>query len=145
VVHDLLAFLAEQMIAMSREKQTEVGGFLAWLSREIGASIDGLSNKTKLQGYLGDYQKMQPHATLEELLAVLRQNRRRLAVDPSKRAFQEHLQAEYDATLAKLLPLKQRLAATDRLIDQVVYRLYGLSEDEIAIVEESTKYRYGEV
>jgi hypothetical protein len=145
VVHDLLAFLAEEMIAMNREKQAEVSGFLAWLGREISADISTLSNKTRLQGYLGDYQKNEPHATLDDVLAVLRQNRRRLAVDPSKRAFQERLQAEYDASLAKLLPLKQRLAATDRLVDQVVYRLYGLTEEEITIVEESTKYRYGEI
>ena len=31
------------------------------------------------------------------------------------------------------VPLAQ-LAATDRLIDQVVYRLYGLTEAEIALV-----------
>ena len=71
----------------------------------------------------------------EELLAVLRQNRRKLTVDPSARAFQERLQAEHAASLAKLLPLKARLAATDRLIDQAVYTLYGLTDDEIAIVE----------
>jgi hypothetical protein len=29
-----------------------------------------------------------------------------------------------------------RIAATDWLIDQIVYQLYGLTEDEIAIVEE---------
>ena len=34
VVHDLLAFLAEKMIAMNKAKQAEVKGFLAWLSRE---------------------------------------------------------------------------------------------------------------
>jgi hypothetical protein len=34
-----------------------------------------------------------------------------------------------------LLPLKARLAATDRLIDQVVYRLYELTDEEIAVVE----------
>lgn len=28
-----------------------------------------------------------------------------------------------------------RLAATDRLIDRVVYRLHGLTEEEIAVVE----------
>ena len=66
---------------------------------------------------------------------MLRQNRRKLAVDPSARVFQERLQAEHAASLAKLLPIKQRLAATDRLIDQVVYRLYGLTEEEVAIVE----------
>jgi len=136
VVHDLLAFLAEQMIAMNKAKQAEVKGFLAWLSREIGAPIDALSNKTKLQNYLGDYQKGEPHLTLDSLLAVLRQNRRKLTADPSARAFQERLATEHAASLAVLLPLKQRLAATDRLIDQAVYRLYGLTDDEIAIVEE---------
>jgi hypothetical protein len=44
-------------------------------------------------------------------------------------------QAEYGVSLTKLLPLKQRLAATDRLIDRVVYRLYGLADEEIAVVE----------
>jgi len=137
VVHDLLAFLAEQMIAMNKQKQAEVTGFLAWLSREIGAAIDALHNKTRLQNYLGDYQKGEPHLALEELLAVLRQNRRKLSVDPSARAFQERLATEHAASLAVLLPLKQRLAATDRLIDQVVYKFYGLTEEEIAIVEKN--------
>jgi hypothetical protein len=31
--------------------------------------------------------------------------------------------------------LLQRIAATDRLIDQIVYQLYGLTEEEIAVVE----------
>ncbi|MCX6031108.1 MAG: N-6 DNA methylase [Chloroflexi bacterium] len=135
VVHDLLAYLAERMIAMNREKQAEVKGFLAWLSRETGANINTLNNKTRVQAYLGDYQKGEPHATLEELLDILRQNRRKLAVDPSGRAFQERLAVEYEASLGKLLPIKGRLAATDRLIDQVVYRLYGLTEEEVAVVE----------
>lgn len=45
------------------------------------------------------------------------------------------LQKEYEASLAKLLPIKERLALTDKLIDQVVYKLYGLTEEEVAIVE----------
>jgi hypothetical protein len=32
-------------------------------------------------------------------------------------------------------PLVARIAATDRLIDEVVYRLYGLTEEEIKVVE----------
>ena len=31
--------------------------------------------------------------------------------------------------------LLARLAATDRLIDLIVYRLYGLTEEEVAVVE----------
>ena len=37
------------------------------------------------------------------------------------------------------MTLQSRLHATDRRIDQLVYDLYGLTEDEIRIVEEATK------
>ena len=36
----------------------------------------------------------------------------------------------------KLKPLMGRIDAMDGLIDQIVYKLYGLTEDEIKIVEE---------
>ena len=35
----------------------------------------------------------------------------------------------------KLQPILEKIDDTDRLIDQIVYRLYGLTEEEIAIVE----------
>jgi len=34
--------------------------------------------------------------------------------------------------------LVERIASTDALIDQIVYRLYGLTEEEIAVVEGRT-------
>jgi hypothetical protein len=33
------------------------------------------------------------------------------------------LRLEFDSSLAKLQPLMERIAATDELIDQIVYRL----------------------
>ena len=44
---------------------------------------------------------------------------------------------ENHPNLARLLPIKQRLAAVDRLIDRAVYLLYGLTEDEIAYLVEA--------
>lgn len=38
-------------------------------------------------------------------------------------------------SLGVLRPIKAQLALTDSLIDQVVYKLYGLTEEEIAIVD----------
>ena len=35
--------------------------------------------------------------------------------------------------------LQRQLDATDRQIDQLVYELYGLTDDEIKIVEEATR------
>jgi hypothetical protein len=127
VVHDLLAFLAEQMIEMNKQKHAEVKGFLTWLERTIGARVDDLSNKTKIKAY--------HEHNFETLLAVLRQNRRKLTINPDTRTAQDAIDREFNASVAKLAPLKAKIAATDRLIDLIVYRLYGLTEEEIAIVE----------
>jgi hypothetical protein len=37
--------------------------------------------------------------------------------------------------MGKLAPLRERIRQTDELIDATVYRLYGLTEEEIGIVE----------
>ena len=127
VVHDLLAFLAEGMIEMNKAKGEEIRGFLRWLEREIGVEIDTLKNKTAIQGY--------SDLSLEELLEILKKNRRSIAVDPSARSFQESLERELTKSLDKLNPLLTRIQQTDALIDQVVCQLYGLTDKEIAVVE----------
>jgi DNA-binding protein H-NS len=35
--------------------------------------------------------------------------------------------------------IQRQIAATDKRIDQLVYELYGLTDEEIRIVEETTK------
>ena len=39
--------------------------------------------------------------------------------------------------------IQRQIDATDRQIDQLVYELYGLTDEEIAIVEEATAKREG--
>ena len=51
VIHDLLAFLAEQMIELNRQKQKEIKGFLKWIEREWEIAIENLTLKTKLKQY----------------------------------------------------------------------------------------------
>lgn len=137
VVHDLLSELARKMIAINEQKQAEMKGFLAWFERQLGAKIDDLSGKSQLRRYLGDYQKGEEHLAFEQLLDILSKNQKKLGVKVSSRDFQENLEREYRASLGKLLRLKARLAATDRLIDLIVYRLYGLTEDEVRVVEQA--------
>ena len=127
LVHDLLAFLAEGMLEMNRAKGEEIRGFLHWLKREIGVEIDTLKNKTAIQSYFG--------LSLDGLLDILKKNRRSIAADPSSRSFQESLNREFTASLAKLNPLLTRIQGTDTLIDLVVYQLYGLTDEEIVVVE----------
>ena len=127
VVHDLLAFLAERMLEMNKEKQKEIKGFLGWLEGYLGAKVDDLTPKTKLQSYYEhDY---------EGFLAVLKKNGKKLQVDPARREPAQALRAEFEGSMGKLLPLRERIRQTDELIDATVYRLYGLTEEEIRIVE----------
>jgi hypothetical protein len=86
-----------------------------------------LTPKKKLQSYYEhDY---------ESFLAVLKKNRKKLAVDRPRREPTEAIAAEFEGSVGKLLPLLGRIRQTDELIDAVVYNLYGLTEEEMAIVE----------
>jgi len=143
VVHDILAFLAEQMIELNKEKQAKIKEFLEWLEAELevkpdkkgNTGIEALTGKTKLKNYLGDYQKGEEALPFDEIWAILRKNKSRIERRLSASFMQEVKQA-YEESLRNLHPIKEKLRLTDSLIDQIVYRLYGLTEDEIQVVED---------
>jgi len=130
VVHDLLAFLAERMIEMNKDKNEEITGFIEWFEREIGAKIETLTNRTKLKRYYDLY--------FDELLDILKKNKKKIPANLSNRELQGNLKDEFEGSMRKLRPLIERIKKTDELIDQVVYRLYGLSEEEMGVVEDAT-------
>ncbi|MFM6183594.1 MAG: Eco57I restriction-modification methylase domain-containing protein [Dolichospermum sp.] len=137
VIHDFLAYLAEQMIELNQQKQTETKGFIKWLERFIGTDIDNLTNKSKVQNYLGDYYKQKQgdnHLTLDELIDILNKNKKKIKIDITTRKEQEKLEKEYESSLNILLPIKKQLRQCDWLIDEIVYKLYGLTEEEKAII-----------
>jgi hypothetical protein len=128
VVHDLLAHLAEQMIEMHKARNDEVRGFLDWLAGYTGLSVEEWSLKTNLKAYC--------QHDWAEMLRILDRNCRQIKkVDVVGREASERIQREYQTSVGKLQPLLARIAATDRLIDLIVYRLYGLTKEEVAVVE----------
>jgi len=74
---------------------------------------------------------------VDEFIERLHQNKSTI-VRPLDAALETSIKHEYQVSLNILLPIKQRLAETDWLIDQIVYRLYGLTDEEFAIVENQT-------
>jgi len=126
-IHDLLAYLAEEMIKMNKAKNEEIKGFLKWLEREIGVAVEELQNKTAIKEYHSH--------EFEQFLEVLKKNRKKLSIDPSDRRKQELLEQHFTKSTAKLGPVKAMTAATDGLIDEIVYRLYGLTEEERDMVK----------
>ena len=69
------------------------------------------------------------------MLEILKENRKALKVNPASKDFFDPLKDAFQKSLSKLTPLKAKISTTDRLIDLIVYRLYGLTEEEIKIVE----------
>ena len=113
---------------MNKEKQAETRGFLGWLADYTGLPVEDWTLKTNLKAY---YEQ-----GWDEMRRVLDRNRRKITkVDVQGRAASERIRGEWEASTEKLKPLLARIAATDRLIDLIVYRLYGLTEEEVAVVE----------
>lgn len=129
VVHDLLGFLAEWMMAMKQEKRTTAKQFLTDLKDFHNIDSRALNPKTKLD----EFWKLE---TLD-LFAHLHKNARRLEEQKVHLSEKDEDKIRSRFVMAKetLLPLENQIAFTDQLIDQIVYRLYGLAEREIKIVE----------
>lgn len=128
VIHDLLDYLAKQMIDMNERKNKEIKEFLEWFESYIGIEIDDLTNKTKIyQYYTLDF---------DEFFNILKKNKNKIPVNVLGRELHKDLKSGFEGSLRLLSPLKDKIEATDNLIDQVIYKLYGLSDEEIKIVEE---------
>jgi hypothetical protein len=140
-IHDVLAFLAEAMIQLNTAKQECARDLLAWILRHTKisanaeeAGIDLLNGKSLLKNFIGDYQHDTEHATYEQVLDILRKNSRIINVRLDAK-FTEALRVKYDEVLGRALPIKARLARIDRLIDSLVYQAYGISQEEVNVVE----------
>lgn len=139
IVGDLLGFLAERMTALHEERQAEMASFLTWLESELGCGIDELSGKTFVRAY------HEQEEGVEKLLDVIEKNHpSKTALDVSRpkgyRAespARQRIVEGYERSMETLRPILLQLELTDQLIDRIVYRLYSLTEEEIALVEES--------
>ena len=110
------------------------------------ALVNNLKDGLEFSGKIGFPVIIRPSFTLggtggglaynrEELLDILRKNKSRLGVSLSDAGLVDRIKKMYEESLQRVLPIKERLASTDALIDAVVYRLYGLTEEEIKVVE----------
>ena len=133
VVHDLLAFLAERMMVLNRTKRAAARQFLTDLKDFHGIDARGLTPKTRLDEFW----------TLDTagFFAHLRKNAKALAaakVDLNEDA-EAKLRSRFEKAQVTVRALVPQIAFTDALVDQIVYRLYGLTEKEVQLVESAMK------
>lgn len=134
-VADLLAFLAERQSLLQERRHAEKRDLLAWLEGEIGCSVEDLAGKTRVKAY-------ELH-TDAAVLAVLSQNHpARVAVDVSAPAdygetnpVRDRIVRGLERSRSRLAPMLRELELAEKLTDRIVYRLYGLTPEQVATVE----------
>jgi hypothetical protein len=149
VVHDLLAHLAGEMIALHEKKQARTESF--WLDLEGVTDADTFAKLQKGKQGRTLWKRSKPcrpfvseesHSThsLDESLGwgegAFKDFVKALA---GKVQHMSDLVGVYRDHAPAYADLVARIAATDWLIDRIVYALYGLTEEEIAIVEKVGK------
>ena len=111
---------------MNKEKQSAIKSFLGWLEKEIlKDSVENQKNKTKIRNFHEGH--------FDDLLDVLKKNK--VVPDPCSSDIRDTIESEFSHAMNALVSLKSGIKATDDLIDRIVYKLYGLTDDEIAVVE----------
>jgi hypothetical protein len=129
VVHDLLVHLANQMISANSHR-LEVQHMWRECMETVVPNADKLTKEFRGGGWVDiGFQD-----GWDGIKAVFQAK----GVAPPSGTLRD-LRRETEDALNKLRPLCKRIEATNRLIDQIVYRLYGLTEDQISVVEESVK------
>ncbi len=145
VIHDLLAHLAERMIAMHKERQTRTEDF--WLDLEGVTDADTfeeLREHGKWEASLWKAKACRPFVD-EESRATRHLDETLAWNEACFKAFVKMLAGRvanlsdivrvYRRHHPEMRALVRRIAAADHIIDQIIYRLYGLTEEEIAVME----------
>ncbi len=156
VVHDLLTALAQRMIDLHAQRQVAIEDFIydlkgalsdAQMQRlnrlwtPLAVPQEGEADTATRRRYEMARQKL---GSLAAQQLDLRDDIGKLRDEQWEWLLRERLTGNY--SLARLMRIFQQrqpalaaldsaIAASDTLIDQIVYRLYGLTEEEIAVVE----------
>lgn len=119
--HSLLVSLAEEMISKSKISENKSMIFLSRIQSNF--TIEKPSNKLK-EFYNYDFKTFLSELKKKKVTLTLKQ----------QDAWEQYFN-EYKTEINKL---QQQINQTDKEIDQLVYKLYGLTEEEISIVEGAT-------
>jgi len=127
--HDQMISFVEQMLDLNKQKQSETQNFLRWLEGEIGVNVQDLSGVSWLLEYYG-----MDFSGFHDLLI---KNKRKLKAgyNPRSRENKELLEDEFNRSVDKIRQIDASIEEADRQIDTLTYKLYGLTEEEIKIVE----------
>lgn len=123
-VAHFLAYLARKMQQMHAERLSSEKGWREWVKQTFKGA-DKLGKEWLAGGWVQDGLENGVEAIVERFKA------RGIKTTPQTL---DQLKRHTQENLHELRPLYKRLEDTDRLIDRLVAQLYGLSEEEVAML-----------
>ena len=109
------------------------------LLRAKNSFIERLNSKFSIKSSSGKLNNLWMLKYDDFKKEVCRVTKIRFKTSLEERKFDEYWSGDFEETKKELLGLKQKIDQTDREIDQIVYKLYDLTEEEIKIVEDVVK------
>jgi hypothetical protein len=113
--------IADKLLEINHKLHKEIDGFKHWISKEF--NIEKLSQK------LEKYYELSEDEFIDEL--------KKKKVNTKLRKNLESLEREFTGSMLIIEPLLQQIDETENKIDQMVYDLYGLKQEEIKIIEDN--------
>lgn len=112
---------ADKMLQLNKQLQKEVNGFKHWIEKEF--NVDKMS------------KRLEKYYELSEDEFIIEMKKKK--VDTRPREIREDLEDYFNKSVAIIKPLLQEIEETDYNINQMVYELYGLTGEEIKIIEDN--------
>jgi type I restriction-modification system DNA methylase subunit len=109
--------------------------FMLELNKQLQNTQQNFLNELKLEKIPQKLQKFDELEFDEFVKEYTKAKKIKFADKLEERNFKNDWSALFENDKKAVLELKEQIAKTDKEIDAMVYALYGLSEDEIAIVE----------
>lgn len=127
VVQEVLAHLAKEMLRLHKEKQAEQKRFADYLIQSQGLTLD--RDKTPLSNFYDlEWEAFRQGLT-----------KRKVDTQTWAEPVFRNIITEFEARRSAIRILLSSIQFTDHLIDRIVYLLYGLTPDEINLLETSNE------
>jgi hypothetical protein len=122
--------LSQQICKNKEIFKEESNSFFKWFSREWDVNLESLNLKDELK----EYWKYD----FKEIIKIVKRNKSKIKGNSFSRDFQETLEKEWKRSINKLNPLLKEIQEIENYIDAIVFKIYGLKEEEVKIVLDSS-------
>ena len=114
------------MLEFNKLRKMEEKSFINWVEKKLRVNVEDLKEKNKIK----DYYK----CDFKDFIIQLKKNQS-ITTSLNNIHLKDEIENNFKKSNDKLKRISEQIYATDKLIDDIIYMLYGLKNDEIKVIE----------